>query len=286
MPDVVPAHLPIRWRLRWSPIVATAIDDSKELGTLIHSALKGWAVVLAASSVCTIAAMSSPVAAFAAEKSAPRASASTQGFDDEPSLWKFFFDCHPPTPSCPSIGQASATSVPSPSTDGQSLKISYLRGNSFMGVDAFHPFPAVPSARRFQLNYKFFFQDSTPIQGLEFAANQYFGGWRYEWGMQWEHFGNNDGAPQWRIWDGNAVKWRPIGFPQNLSNATWYDIQINGDIQGAPGPLFVHYIDFTIWPNGTAQPQPFNLGTFSFGAQQCPPPHDCNAIIPAVQLDG
>ena len=74
------------------------------------------------------------------------------------------------------------------------------------------------------------------------------------------------------------------GWRQGVPMSSWYDLQLNGDIQGAPGPLFVHYIDFTIWPDGTTKPAAVDLSSHSFGAQQCP--STCSAIIPAVQLDG
>jgi hypothetical protein len=120
----------------------------------------------------------------------------TPGFDDQASLFKLFYDCHPVRNPCP--GHAAVSDVSSPSEDGDALDINYESGNpAYMGADAYIPLGTDSSATRYQVNYDFFFQNRTPVQALEFCMNNYFGGKRYQWAMQWENIGS--GAPQWRL---------------------------------------------------------------------------------------
>jgi hypothetical protein len=229
---------------------------------LIRHARKLRATILAVGCAGVLLGVSSPLVA-----------AASPGLDDEAPLFELFFDCHPAVQNCP--GQATATNVPSPSIDGQSLKISYLSGPAFMGVDAFHRFPANDAARRFEVQYSFLYQDPGAVQALEFAMNQYIQNVRYEWAMQWEQLGPaGDGHPQWRIWTGST--WASIGFSDQLSPNTWYPLQIDGDIttdsQGQPQ---VHYLSFTI--HGVQH----NLG-------QAFAPHgeQGDQLVAAIQLDG
>jgi hypothetical protein len=198
----------------------------------------------------------------------PLVAAASPGLDDEAPLFQLFFDCHPADPNCP--GSGSATNVPSPSIDGQSLKISYLGGPAFMGVDAFHRFPANDAATRFEVKYSFLYQDPAAVQALEFAMNQYIQGTRYEWAMQWEQLGpQGDGHPQWRVWTGSS--WAPIGISDPLSPNTWYTLQIDGNIVNGQ----THYLSFTI--HGVQH----NLGmAFAPHAEQG------DQLVAAVQLDG
>ena len=227
-------------------------------------ARKLWTVLVAVCCAGVLGVVSSPMVA-----------AASPGFDDEASLFEHFFDCHPAVANCP--GQATVTNVgsPSPNLDGQSLKISYVSGSPFMGVDAFHRFAANDAARRFEVRYSFLYQNPGAVQALELAMNQYIQGTRYEWAMQWEQLGpSGDGHPQWRVWTGTT--WAGIGVGDQLSPNTWYALQIDGDITAsAQGTLQVHYLSFTI--HGVQH----NLGQV-FDSQ----PGAGDQLVAAVQLDG
>jgi len=216
-----------------------------------------WALV----SVACVSgmALASPSAALATLK---------PGFDDQASMFNIFYDCHPVQTPCP--GHAAVSDVPSPSEDGDALEINYESGNpSFMGADAYIPLGTDASALRYQVNYDFFFPNRAPIQALEFCMNNYFGGKRYQWAMQWENVGS--GAPQWRLWNGST--WQPIGVPDsNINAGTWYTITIDGNIVNGQ----VHYLDFII--HGTTH----SLSQYSFS----PTSESGPGLVAAVQLDG
>jgi hypothetical protein len=198
--------------------------------------------------------------------SMPAAQAATSpGFDDQASLFKIFYDCgHPCT------GHAAVSDVPSPSEDGGALEINYQSGNpSYMGADAYISLGTDAAALRYQVNYDFYFPNRAPIQALEFCMNNYFGGKRYQWAMQWENIGS--GAPQWRLWNGSS--WQSIGVPDNNINAgTWYTITIDGNIINGQ----VHYLDFII--HGTTHA----LTQYSFSPTSSSGP----GLVAAVQVDG
>lgn len=205
--------------------------------------------------------------------SSPLVAATSPGLDDEAPQFELFLDCDPPVANCP--GQATVTNVGSPSLDGQSLKISYLSGPPYMGVDAFHRFPANDGATRFEVLYSFLYQNADAVQALEFAMNQYIQNTRYEWAMQWEQFGpDGDGHPQWRLWTGST--WSPIGFSDQLSPNTWYTIQIDGDITtDSQGQSQVHYMSF-------------NIHGVQHDLDQAFAPHSSQGdqLVAAIQLDG
>jgi|SRR5215472_3020510 len=190
------------------------------------------------------------------------------GFDDQASLFKFFYDCHPVQTPCP--GHAAVSDVRSPSQDGDALKISYERGNpSYMGADAYIRLGTDASARRYQVNYDFYFPSKSPIQALEFCMNNYFGGKRYQWAMQWENVGS--GAPRWRLWNGRT--WQPVGVPaSNIKARTWYKLTIDGNIIKG----HVHYLDFIV--HRTTH----SLSKYTFS----PTPESGSGLVAAVQVDG
>ncbi|HLX48682.1 MAG TPA: hypothetical protein VKS82_10145 [Streptosporangiaceae bacterium] len=192
------------------------------------------------------------------------------GFDDQASQFKIFWDCS--SSPCPQNG--SVTDVPSPSEDGDALNINYASGNqSYEGLDAYIPLGTDASALRYQVNYDFYFPNRTPVQALEFCMNNYFGGKRYQWCMQWENIGT--GAPQWRIWGGadSGVKWKSIGISDNNINpGTWYTLTIDGNIIGGQ----VHYLDFII--HGTTH----SLTQYTFPPDSSSGP----GLVAAVQVDG
>lgn len=200
----------------------------------------------------------------------PARASVTPGFDDDGPNFQLFFDCQPPQNPCP--GHGAVSDVPSPSEDGQALEINYESGNpSFMGLDAYNnkSFGTDSAATRYQVNYDFYFTNRTPIQALEFCMNNYFGGKRYQWAMQWENIGT--GAPQWRLWTGSA--WQAVGVSANEINAgTWYTLTIDGDIVNGQ----VHYMDFII--HGTEH----SLTQYSFSPTSSSGP----GLVAAVQLDG
>ena len=207
----------------------------------------------------------------------PAARAATSpGFDDQASLFNIFWDCS--SGPCPQNG--SVADVSSPSEDGDALDINYASGNkAFEGLDAYLPnLGADASARRYQINYDFYFPNQAPIQALEFCMNNYFGGQRYQWALQWENIGS--GAPQWRIWGGagDGVDWKAIGVPAtNIKPGTWYHLTIDGDITTASnGSLQVHYLDFII--AGTTH----SLTQYTFPPDSSTGP----GLVPAVQADG
>jgi hypothetical protein len=200
---------------------------------------------------------------------AARASISP-GFETEASQFKIYYDCHPVQSPCPGHGSVADVSSPVESPLKESLDIDYQSGNpQYMGVDAYIPLGTDASAIRYQINYDFYFPDKTPIQALEFCMNNYFGGKRYQWAMQYENIGS--GAPQWRLWNGSA--WQAIGVTDADINAgTWYTLTIDGDIVSGQ----VHYMDFII--HGTEH----SLSQYSFSPVSGTGP----GLVAAVQLDG
>jgi hypothetical protein len=95
-----------------------------------------WALVSVACASGLV--LSSPSAALATLK---------PGFDDQASLFKIFYDCHPVQTPCP--GHAAVSDVPSPSEDGDALKINYeSRNPAYMGADAYIPLGTDASALR------------------------------------------------------------------------------------------------------------------------------------------
>lgn len=148
----------------------------------------------------------------------------TPGFDDPASLFSFFYDCHPAQNPCP--GHAQVSDVPSPSQDGDALKINYESGNpAYMGADAYIRLGTDDAATRYQVNYDFYFPSRAPIQALEFCMNNYIKNKRYQWAMQWENIGSR--APQWRLWNGSSC--RAVGVSGNNINAgKWYPLTIDG----------------------------------------------------------
>jgi len=205
------------------------------------------------------AALASPSAALATLK---------PGFDDQASMFKIFYDCHPAQTPCP--GHAAVSDVAPPSEDGDALEINYQSGNpAYMGADAYIPLGTDASALRYQVNYDFYFPNRTPVQALEFCMNNYFGGKRYQWALQWENIGS--GAPQWRLWNGST--WQSIGVADgNINAGTWYTLTIDGNIVNGQ----VHYLDFII--HGTTH----DLSQYSFS----PTTESGSGLVAAVQVDG
>jgi hypothetical protein len=219
-------------------------------------------VAAAIACLASLALVTGPTAAHAA---------TSPGFDDQASFFNLFYDCRQGQNPCP--GHGAVSDVSSPSEDGDALEISYGSGNPpYMGVDAWNnaSFGTDSSATRYQVNYDFYFPNKTPIQALEFCMNNYFGGKRYQWAMQWENIGT--GAPQWRLWTGST--WKAVGVSAtNVKAGTWYTLTIDGDIVGGQ----VNYMDFII--AGTEH----NLGSsnhFNPTSESGP------GLVAAVQLDG
>lgn len=198
--------------------------------------------------------------------------ATSPGFDDQASLFNIYWDC---STGC-STGSGSVTDVSSPSEDGDALKISYGSGNqAYEGLDAYDSasFGTDASALRYQVNYDFYFPSQAPIQALEFCMNNYVGGTRYQWAMQWE--GKGTGAPQWRLWGGHdsGVKWESAGISaSNITAGTWHTLTIDGNIINGQ----VHYLDFII--DGTSH----SLTGYTFAPDASSGP----GLVAAVQLDG
>ena len=194
--------------------------------------------------------------------------ATIPGFDDQASLFHFFYDCYPVQNPCP--GHAQVSDVPSPSEDGDALKINYETGNPpYMGADAYIRLGTDDAATRYQVNYDFYFPSRAPIQALEFCMNNYIQNKRYQWAMQWENIGS--GAPQWRLWNGS--NWQAAGVSDNNINAgKWYTLTIDGNIAGGK----VHYLDFII--HGTTH----SLTQYTFA----PTSEAGDGLVAAVQVDG
>jgi hypothetical protein len=193
------------------------------------------------------------------------------GFETEASQFQLYYDCEdPPEKVCPGHGSVADVSSPVESPLKESLDIDYQSGNpQYMGLDAYIPLGTDASATRYQINYDFYFPDKAPVQALEFCMNNYFGGERYQWAMQYENIGS--GAPQWRLWTGTA--WQAIGVPDTgIDAGTWYTLTIDGDIVAGK----VHYMDFII--AGTEH----NLSQYTFSPQAQTGP----GLVAAVQLDG
>ncbi len=198
----------------------------------------------------------------------PAAKATTSpGFDDEASQFSIFYDCRQGQDPCP--GHGAVSDVPSPSEDGDALKIDYQSGNpQYMGIYAYRKWAADHSATRFQINYDFYFPNKTPIQALEFPMNDYINNVRYQWAMQYELKATGG---TWRIWEGSKG-WVGIGVAQTLNASTWYHLTIDGDIVSSQ----VHYLDFVV---GTTN---HSLTQYSF-----PPTSGTgDFLVAAMQLDG
>lgn len=192
--------------------------------------------------------------------------ATSPGFDDEASQFSIFYDCRQGQNPCP--GHGAVSNVASPSEDGESLKIDYQSGNPpYMGIYAYHKWPADHAATRFQINYDFDFTNKAPIQALEFPMNDYVSNVRYQWAMQYELKATGG---TWRIWTGTA--WSGVGIAQTLNANTWYHLTIDGDIVSGK----VHYLDFIV---GTVN---HSLTQYSFS----PTAGTGDFLVAAMQLDG
>jgi len=188
------------------------------------------------------------------------------GFDDEASQFSIFYDCRQGQNPCP--GHGAVSDVPSPSEDGDALKIDYQSGNpSYMGIYAYRKWAADHSATRFQINYDFYFPNKAPIQALEFPMNDYINNVRYQWAMQYEIKATGG---TWRIWTGTS--WQGIGIAQTLNAGTWYTLTIDGDLVSSQ----VHYLDFIV--NGSSH----SLTGYSFN----PTSGAGDFLVAAMQLDG
>jgi len=192
-----------------------------------------------------------------------RADGSATNLDDNLSGWRIWWDCG----GCAGSGQIN----PDPGEDGSGMDIDFQGGASYVGMYNYYPLPADPSANTFQVNYDFIFfdWDQPNIQALEFTMNQFVAGERYEWALQWEQIGV-DGAPQWRIWDGNH--WQPFGMPFSIQSDVWHSIQINGHIGGGQAV----YDSFTFDGVRTSLGQGYDPHSWPYGDQ----------MLPAIQLDG
>ncbi|HJQ01231.1 MAG TPA: hypothetical protein VJ851_06505 [Jatrophihabitans sp.] len=192
--------------------------------------------------------------------------ATSPGFDDEASQFSIFYDCRQGQNPCP--GHGSVSQAMNPSEDGQSLKINYASGNPpYMGLYAYHKWPADHAATRFQINYDFDFTNKAPIQALEFPMNDYVSNVRYQWAMQYELKATGG---TWRIWTGTA--WSGVGIAQTLNANTWYHLTIDGEkVSGN-----VHYLDFIV---GTTS---HSLTQYSYA----PTSGTGDFLAAAMQLDG
>jgi hypothetical protein len=133
-----------------------------------------WALAGAA---CTLSLVLGCGAAGLTLGAAAAQASVTPGFDDQASLFKIFYDCHPVQNPCP--GHAQVADVPSPSEDGNALKISYASGNpAYMGADAYIRLGTDDAATRYQVDYDFYLPSRAPVQARPRPATAVPGGGR------------------------------------------------------------------------------------------------------------
>jgi hypothetical protein len=146
----------------------------------------------------------------------------------------------------------SLQNVASPSLDTESLQCALLGGVGYSNAHFYRIFTSEPTSIAFTLALSFMFTPTTcnnagspsVIQGLEFTMSKFYQDLRWEFALQWENVAEsvNDGAPQWRFWNGS--QWvqlsRPI--PQCLEGGQWHEFTIIGRIMNGQ----VHYEQFVI----------------------------------------
>lgn len=205
----------------------------------------------------------------------PAQHASYPNLDNDASNWRIYID--PPTKKA----QSAIARVSSPSRDGTALQISLGNGNPYTGVQGYYTLAPDPAATAFELSLWYQFSPTTfnnagqpsRVQAIEFAANKWESGRRWEWALQWENVGDGTSqqgrAPTWRIWTGSA--WQDAGVTQQLTAGQWHQLVIRGDVVNGQ----THYISF----QSDGAPHPLGQ-TFSPAAIQG------DQITVAIQLDG
>lgn len=130
--------------------------------------------------------------------------------------------------------------VATPSLDTESLQCSLLGGVGYSNAHFYRIFTSEPTSIAFTITLSFRFTPTTCnnagspsiIQGLEFTMSKFYQNIRWEFGLQWENVAAsvNNGAPQWRFWNGSH--WVRLNRPlsQCLQGEQWHEFTIVGQI--------------------------------------------------------
>ncbi len=175
------------------------------------------------------------------------------------------------------------SNVATPSLDGKSLRLSLTGGAAYSNAH-FYRTLLPEAAAEFSLSLFFWFTPTTSynnppgqessMQALEFTMNQWQGGKRYEWALQWQNVG--DDAPQWRYWDPHrppAERWVTLGIADALEGERWHPLTLEGAVVNGQ----VYYRKFSI----DGHEYPLNLMLAPADA-----PLEADRLAVAVQLNG
>ena len=153
---------------------------------------------------------------------------------------------------CEGSPMRSLQNVASPSLDTESLQCSLLGGVGYSTAHFYRIFTSEPTSIAFTLALSFMFTPTTcnnagspsVIQGFEFTMSKFYQDIRWEFGLQWENVAAsvNDGAPQWRFWNGSQWVRLNRSIPQCLEGGQWHELTIVGQIMNGQ----VHYERFVI----------------------------------------
>jgi len=168
-----------------------------------------------------------------------------------------------------------------PPRKGKVLRCSLTGGKPYSNAHFYRDLPGDPGAGKFEMTMSFLYRPESTfnneggpsrLQGLEFTMNKWYGGWRWEWALQWQNVG--EGAPQWRYWDPHqAQSWVPLGIKGSLAGNQWHALVLKGRIQKNQ----VLFESFVI--DGVAHSLNLEIPPASV-------PNDHDRLAVAVQLDG
>jgi ribosomal 50S subunit-recycling heat shock protein len=149
--------------------------------------------------------------------------------EEDASTWGAYQEGNPTW-----VIENSQTNAPT----GKALRCGLTGGDPYSNIHCYRNLPADPDARFFTLELDFYLPETsfnnqgTPsrIQALEFTMNQWQGGKRYEWALQWMNVGLN--GPQWRYWDPHQnERWVATTIQQALTVNQWHHLQMEGEIR-------------------------------------------------------
>lgn len=132
------------------------------------------------------------------------------------------------------------------SPTGKALRCGLTGGDPYSNIHCYRNLPADPDAHFFTLELDFYLPETSfnnqgmpsRIQALEFTMNQWQGGKRYEWALQWMNVGSN--GPQWRYWNPHqSERWVATPIQQALAVKQWHHLQMEGEIRS--GQVYYRY---------------------------------------------
>ncbi len=158
----------------------------------------------------------------------PALAESATGLDNDASRWQGWVEN--------GTGTWDVRNVSKPSLDGRALRIAFKGDEPYVNIHAYSTLPPAPGASAFELYTSFYFGSSrsggTPVQALEFCANKWQSGQRWEWALQWQQVGDGSSEqgrpPNWRVWTGS--NWQDTGLTQPLAPNTWHTLTLAGHI--------------------------------------------------------